>query len=84
MKTTIDIKSSISEMNKAIKSYVDSELKKLKVKESAKQGTIRGSRLIYKNKSYDYIPVVDEYFGNGDTVWFLLDESESIAIVVGV
>lgn len=84
MKTTIDIKSAISEMNKTVKQYVDSELQKQKAKESAKQGTIRGSRLIYKNKSYNYIPVVDEYFGNGDTVWFLLDESESTAIVVGV
>lgn len=84
MKTTIDVNSAISEMGKTVKQYVDSEIKKQRVKESAKQGTIRGSRLIYKNKSYDYIPVVDEYFGNGDTVWFLLDESESIAIVVGV
>lgn len=79
-----DLNEAMASMKRSVKRYVDETLEKQKARETAKQGTIRGDRLIYGNRSYYYIPVVDEYFGNGDTVWFLLDSSGTTAIVVGV
>ena len=79
-----NLEAALSSMRRTVKRYVDETLEKYTKGQSAKQGTIRGDRLIYNNRSYYYIPVVDEYFGNGDTVWFLLDEAGTTAIVVGV
>ena len=79
-----DLNEAMASMKRIVKRYVDETLEKQKARESAKQGTIRGDRLIYGNRSYYYIPVVDEYFEDGSTVWFLLDSSGTTAIVVGV
>ena len=78
-----DLNEAMASMKRRVKRYVDETLEKHKARETAKQGTIRGDRLVYGNRSYHYIPVEDEYFEDGSTVWFLLDSSGTTAIVVG-
>ncbi len=78
-------------MNTAIQSMQDTitscMLQKIKIetdKKKARRGTVRGSSVIVGAKSYPYIPVVDMYFTDGDSVWCIVDDSQSTAIVVGM
>lgn len=71
-----------SAMNKAILDYINSKIPKDTNK--AQIGTVAGNRVVIGNKSYDYIPTVDMYFGEGSRVACILPENSSSAAVVGV
>lgn len=79
-----NLNGALSSMRRVVKKYADGTLAKYRRDKAAKQGIIRGNRLVYNNRSYSYTPVVDEYFEDGDEVWFLLDDAGTTAIVVGV
>ena len=62
-------------------------LQKIKIetdKKKARRGIVRGGSVTVGEKSYPYIPVVDMYFTDGDTVWCIVDDSQNNAIVVGM
>ena len=72
----------ILEMQNAVKNYIRRSLPK--VENKAVTGLVQDGRVVVGNKSYPYIPTVDLYFGDGDSVACLLPDSGNIAAVVGV
>ncbi len=73
----------IKSMQKTITSCIVDRIKIEANKNRAQSAVVRGGSVIIKNKSYSAIPVVDVYYGDGDTVWAIPDESSMTAIVVG-
>ena len=71
-----------SEMSRAIINYIDSKIPK--DTNNAQIGTVTGTRVIIGNKSYNYTPTVDMYFGNGSRVACILPDNSNSAAVVGV
>lgn len=72
----------ISSMQTAIIRYIEKRLPKDKNK--ARFGTVSGKRVIIDNRAYNFDPVVDTYFGDGDRVCCILPDSGYTAAVVGV
>lgn len=72
----------ILEMQNAVKDWVKRNLPKDTNK--AVTGVVKGNRVIIKNQSYSFTPVVDIYFADGDSVVCLLPDSGNVAVVVGV
>lgn len=70
-----------SAMNRAIIEYIKANIPEDPNK--AYIGTVHGSSVILKNKSYPFIPMVDLWYNNGDTVACLLPENSGAAVVVG-
>lgn len=71
-----------SAMNRAIIAYIDAHIPKDTNK--AHIGVVSGKRVIIGEKSYNYIPTVDLYFGDGSKVACILPENTNSAAVVGV
>ena len=71
-----------SAMNRAIIDYINSKLPKDPNK--AHVGKMENGRVIIGNSSYNAIPTVDLYYGDGSKVACLLPENISDAVVVGV
>lgn len=76
------ISADFSAMNNAIVNYIKANLPKDPNK--AHIGTIKGKRVVIDNKSYQFTPTVDMYFGDGDRVACLLPDNSNLAAVVGV
>lgn len=76
------VNQAISAMQQAILRYIDSKIPK--DTNRAFSGTVQGNRVLIGNRSYNYDPAVDSYFGNGDKVYCLLPNSGYTAAVVGV
>ena len=72
----------ILDMQQAVMSFVKNNLPKDINK--AHLGVINGSRVIIGNKSYPFVPTVDVFFADGDSVYCILPDSGNIAAVVGV
>lgn len=72
----------IDEMQRAIMNWVKANMPKDRNKSVT--GVVHGGKVIVGNQSYDYVPVADIYFGNGDRVVCLLPDSGKQAVVVGV
>lgn len=70
------------QMNRAILGYINSKIPKEPNK--AHFGKIKGNRVIIGNNSYNFVPTVDLYFGDGDNVACILPENSNAAAVVGV
>ena len=71
-----------SAMNRAILDYIEAKMPEDPNK--AHIGKVNGNRVIIGGKSYDYVPTVDMYFGDGDKVACILPQKSSTAAVVGV
>lgn len=53
-------------------------------KNKAHIGTIRNGRVVIGNETFNFVPTVDLYFGDGDRVACLRPDNTNEAIVVGV
>lgn len=71
----------IISMQQAIKDYIRRNLPE--DKNRAAFGRVQDNRVIIRNVSYPFVPTVDMYFGNGDSVACLLPNSGNIAAIVG-
>ena len=69
-------------MQNAIIDYIQSQLPQDKNK--AHIGTISKGRVIIDNQTFDYIPTVDLYFGEGSRVACIRPDNSNEAVVVGV
>lgn len=76
------ISANFSAMNQAIMDYIRANIPQDPNK--AHIGTVSGNRVIIGEKSYDFIPTVDLYFGDNSRVACILPEHSSSAVVVGV
>lgn len=72
----------ILEMQNAVMNWVKAHMPK--DKNQSVTGVVKGGKVIIGNQSYDYVPVADIYFGDGDRVVCLLPDSGKQAVVVGV
>jgi len=72
----------ILEMQNAVKSWVKRHMPKDTNK--AVTGIVQGNRVIINNQSLPFIPAVNIFFENGDSVVCLLPDSGNVAVVVGV
>lgn len=72
----------ILEMQNAVMNWVKAHMPK--DKNQSVTGVVQGGKVIIGNQSYDYVPVADIYFGDGDRVVCLLPDSGKQAVVVGV
>lgn len=61
-----------------IKSSIPKDINK------AHLGRVSGDRVIIGNRSYPFIPTVDTYFSDGDSVYCVLPDSGNTAAIVGV
>lgn len=72
----------ILEMRYAVKQWVLNHLPKDKNK--AVTGVVHGNKVVIGLHSYPFIPAVNMYFADGDSVACLLPDSGNVAVVVGV
>lgn len=70
------------DMQVAIMSWVKANMPKDKNK--AHFGTVRGGSVIIGNKTFPYVPTVDLYFEDGDSVACIKPDSGNLVAVVGV
>lgn len=69
-------------LQQAVKGYMDSQIKQ-NLQNTAVKGTIAGSKVIIKGRSYDYDSAGDIQFGDGAAVWCVLTDNKSMAVIVG-
>lgn len=71
-------------MKSAVTNLVATAINKRTENQKAKRGVIRGGSVAIGNKVVPYVPAVDIYFQDGDSVWCILSDSGRMAVVVGV
>lgn len=71
-------------MQAAVANMVTTAIYKRTENQKAKRGVIRGGSVAIGNKVVPYVPAVDIYFQDGDSVWCILSDSGRMAVVVGV
>ena len=71
-------------MQAAVSSMVTTAIYKRTENQKAKRGVIHGGSVAIDNKVIPYVPAVDVYFQDGDSVWCILSDSGRMAVVVGV
>ena len=72
----------ILSMQQTIINYIQANIPRDQNK--AHIGKISNGRVIIRNQSFSYMPVVDMYFGEGDNVACILPEQTNQAVIVGV
>lgn len=71
-------------MQAAVSNLVAAAIYKRTENQKAKRGVIRGGSVVIGSKVLPYVPAVDMYFQDGDSVWCILSDSGRMAVVVGV
>lgn len=71
-------------MQNAVANMVATAIYKRTENQKARQGIVRGSKVVIGNNVYTAIPGVDTYYANGDAVWCIITDSGRSAVVVGV
>lgn len=71
-------------MQNAIANMVATAIYKRTENQKAKRGVIRGGSVVIGSNVLPYVPAVDMYFQDGDSVWCILSDSGRMAVVVGV
>jgi hypothetical protein len=71
-------------MQNAVANMVATAIYKRTENQKAKRGVIRGGNVVIGNKVVPYVPAVDMYFQDGDSVWCIMADSGRSAVVVGV
>lgn len=74
----------LSKMKSAVSTMVATAIYKRTENQKAKRGVIRGGSVVIGSKVLPYVPAVDMYFQDGDSVWCILSDSGRMAVVVGV
>lgn len=76
--------SEIGRMQSAVIKYLQARSKTAKQNTGAVQGTFTGRKVRIGNKNYNYDLVVDMALEKGDSVWCVIDDSNSTAVIVGM
>lgn len=71
-------------MQAAVSNMVTTAIYKRTENQKAKRGVIRGGSVVIGSKVLPYVPAVDMYFQDGDSVWCILSDSGRMAVIVGV
>lgn len=71
-------------MQNAVQNMVAQAIYTRTEKQKAKRGVVHGGSVTIGNKTLPYVPAVDMYFQDGDSVWCILSDSGRMAVVVGV
>lgn len=70
-------------MKKAIEAYFIQSVENITRNRKAHRALVSGGNVIIGNRHYPYVPVVDQYFQPGDTVYAIVTDNGAQAIVVG-
>ena len=70
-------------MKKAVETYFIKSVEIITQNRKAHRALVSGGRVIIGNRHYPYVPVVDQYFEDGDTVYAIVTDNGAQAIVVG-
>ena len=71
-------------MKSAVSNMVTQAIYRRTQNQKAKRGVISGGNVIIGNKVLPYIPAVDVYFKDGDSVWAIIADGGRQAVIVGV
>lgn len=71
-------------MKSAVTNLVATAINKRTENQKAKRGVIRGGSVVIGSKVLPYVPAVDIYFQDGDSVWCIIADGGRMAVVVGV
>lgn len=72
----------IKDMQEAVMSWVKANMPR--DTNRAHFGRVCGNKILIGNQTYNYIPTVDLYFENGDSVACIMPDSGNVVAVVGV
>lgn len=70
-------------MKNAIETYFIKSVEEITRNRKAHKALVSGGNVIIGNRHYPYVPVVDQYFDSGDTIYAIVTDNGAQAIVVG-
>ncbi len=70
-------------MQNAVANMVAQAIYKRTQNQKARRGIVRGGSVVIGEKVLPYVPAVDMYFQNGDSVWCIISDNGT-AVIVGV
>ncbi len=73
----------LGRMQNAVANMVAQAIYKRTENQKARRGVVYGGKVTIGNKVVPYVPAVDMYFKDGDTVWCIISDN-GMAVVVGV
>lgn len=79
----MSFRQSLARMQGAVLEYIRKNRQTDTASMSALRGTIMGKRVVIGGKSYAYDPAVDTYFPDGSQVYCVMDETGTMAVIVG-
>lgn len=74
----------LQNMKAAVSDMVTTAIYKRTENQKAKRGVIHGGSVVIRDKVLPYVPAVDMYFQDGDSVWCIISDSGRMAVIVGV
>ena len=75
----------LNRMQRAVLNYFNSRSTSGTIKQNtAVQGTFSNGKVLIGNKNYPADLAVDMPIRNGDVVWCVVDDSGSVAVIVGI
>ena len=74
----------LGRMQKAIEKMVSTSIYKCTQNQKARRGVVNGGTITIGNKVLPFVPAVDMYFNDGDSVWAIIADGGRKAVIVGV
>ena len=71
-------------MQNAVQNMVTQAIYVRTENQKAKRGVVHGGSVTIGNKTLPYVPAVDVFFKDGDSVWAIIADGGRTAVVVGV
>ena len=73
----------LSGMKNAVSNLVAQAIYNRTKNQKARRGIVRGGSVVIGEKVLPFVPAVDMYFKDGDSVWCIISDN-GMAVVVGV
>ena len=73
----------LSGMKNAVSNLVAQAIYNRTKNQKARRGIVRGGSVVIEEKVLPFVPAVDMYFKDGDSVWCIISDN-GMAVVVGV
>lgn len=73
----------LGRMKSAVENMVSQAIYLRTQNQKARRGVVRGGSVVIGEKVLPFVPAVDMFFKDGDTVWCIISDN-GMAVVVGV
>lgn len=74
----------LGRMRQAVGKMVAASIQNATKNQKARRGVVHGGCVTIGNKVLPFIPAVDMYFQDGDSVWAIIEDGGRRAVIVGV